>query len=105
MSGLADPRLLVASHIVPWSRDKVNRLNPSNGLCLSAIHDRAFDMGLITLTDDYRVILAKELRQRKEVFVEQVFIPLENRRIELPERFWPDQAFVSQHRSSIFVDR
>ena len=81
MSGLADPRLLVASHIVPWGRDKVNRLNPSNGLCLSAIHDRAFDMGLITLTDDYRVIPAKELRQRKEGFVEQVFIPLEKRRI------------------------
>ena len=105
MSGLSDPRLLIASHIVPWSRDKANRLNPSNGLCLSAIHDRAFDKGLITLSDDYRVILAKELRGRKEAFVEQVFIPLEGRKIELPERFWPDQSFISQHRSSVFVDR
>lgn len=105
MSGLADPRLLVASHIVPWSRDKANRLNPSNGLCLSAIHDRAFDKGLLTLTDDYRVILAKELRERKEAFVEQIFIPLEGQRIELPERFWPDQAFISQHRSLVFLDR
>jgi hypothetical protein len=105
MSGLADPRLLVASHIVPWSFDKANRLNPSNGLCLSAIHDRAFDKGLITLTDDYRVILARELRERKEAFVEQVFIPIEGRKIELPERFWPDQTFISQHRSSVFLDR
>ena len=47
MSGLSEPRLLIASHIVPWSRDKTNRLNPSNGLCLSAIHDRAFDKGLL----------------------------------------------------------
>lgn len=47
MSGLAEPRLLIASHIVPWSKDKTNRLNPSNGLCLSAIHDRAFDQGFI----------------------------------------------------------
>lgn len=46
MSGLSETRLLVASHIVPWSKDKANRLNPSNGLCLSAIHDRAFDKGL-----------------------------------------------------------
>jgi predicted restriction endonuclease len=38
MSGLSDARLLVASHIVPWSQDKANRLNPSNGLCLSALH-------------------------------------------------------------------
>jgi predicted restriction endonuclease len=45
MSGLSDARLLIASHIVPWSQDKQNRLNPSNGLCLSAIHDRAFDKG------------------------------------------------------------
>lgn len=105
ISGLADPRLLVASHIVPWSRDKANRLNPSNGLCLSAIHDRAFDKGLITLTDDYRVILAKELRERKEAFVEQIFIPIEGQKIELPERFWPDQAFILQHRSLVFLDR
>ncbi|PKO63479.1 MAG: hypothetical protein CVU23_10510 [Betaproteobacteria bacterium HGW-Betaproteobacteria-17] len=48
MSGLSDARLLIASHIVPWSKDKANRLNPSNGLCLSAIHDRAFDKGLIS---------------------------------------------------------
>jgi hypothetical protein len=34
MSGLSEPRLLLASHIVPWSKDKANRLNPSNGLCL-----------------------------------------------------------------------
>lgn len=105
MSGLTEPRLLVASHIVPWSRDKANRLNPSNGLCLSAIHDRAFDKGLITLSDDYRVILSKELRERKEAFVEQIFVPLDGRRIELPERFWPGKEFVSQHRATVFVDR
>jgi hypothetical protein len=29
MSGLSDSRLLIASHIVPWSSDKANRLNPS----------------------------------------------------------------------------
>lgn len=51
MSGVAEPVLLLASHIVPWSRDKANRLNPSNGLCLSAIHDRAFDRGLISFFD------------------------------------------------------
>ena len=55
MSQLAEPRLLIASHIIPWSEDKVNRLNPRNGLCLSALHDRAFDVGLITVTTDFRV--------------------------------------------------
>ncbi len=72
MSGLSDARLLIASHIVPWSQDKQNRLNPSNGLCLSAIHDRAFDKGLITLTDDFKIVISEELKLCDEVFVREV---------------------------------
>jgi len=104
MSGLSDSRLLIASHIVPWSKDKANRLNPSNGLCLSAIHDRAFDKGLITLNDDFQVVLAEELRACNEDFVKSVFHPLDGKKIEMPERFVPDRAFVVRHRKSCFVD-
>ena len=104
MSGLSEPRLLIASHIVPWSKDKTNRLNPSNGLCLSAIHDRAFDKGLISLTDDWRVVVSKELRKRDERFVQQVLLPLEGQQIELPERFLPDHAFLVRHRQDVFLD-
>jgi predicted restriction endonuclease len=104
MSGLSEPRLLIASHIVPWSKDKTNRLNPSNGLCLSAIHDRAFDKGLISLTDDWRVVVSKELRKRDELFVQQVLLPLEGQQIELPERFLPDHAFLVRHRQDVFLD-
>ena len=104
MSGLSEPRLLIASHIVPWSKDKTNRLNPSNGLCLSAIHDRAFDKGLITLTDDFRIVLSDALLKRDEGFVKQVLLPLSGRQIEMPERFAPDIAFVARHRVEVFVD-
>ena len=104
MSGLSEVRLLIASHIVPWSRDKANRLNPCNGLCLSAIHDRAFDKGLITLTDDLRVILSAELKQNSEDFVVKVLLPLEGKPIELPERFAPKPEFISWHRNTLFVD-
>lgn len=104
MSGLSDSRLLIASHIVPWSKDKANRLNPSNGLCLSAIHDRAFDKGLISLTDDFRVVLADELRKRDDVFVKQVLLPLDGQQIEVPERFIPDIAFIARHRAEVFLD-
>ena len=104
MSGLSDARLLIASHIVPWSIDKSNRLNPSNGLCLSAIHDRAFDKGLISLTDDGRVLLSDEIRKRDEVFVRAIFLPLENQKIEMPERFHPDHAFLQHHRAAIFLN-
>ena len=53
ISGLAVPQLLIASHIVPWSMDTKNQLNPQNGLCLSALHDKAYDIGLITVLPDY----------------------------------------------------
>lgn len=103
MSGLTDSRLLIASHIVPWSSDKANRLNPSNGLCLSAIHDRAFDKGLISLTDDWRVVLSDDLRTRDEAFVQAIFLPLENHQIEMPERFRPEPVFLAYHRTEIFL--
>ncbi|ENW2607848.1 HNH endonuclease, partial [Neisseria gonorrhoeae] len=40
ITGLKQPELLVASHIKPWGEDKDNRLNPRNGLCLNALHDK-----------------------------------------------------------------
>jgi hypothetical protein len=103
MSGLSDSRLLIASHIVPWRSDKANRLNPSNGLCLSAIHDRAFDKGLISLTDDWRIILSNDLRAQDEPFMKAIFLPLENKQIEMPERFRPEPVFLAHHRSDIFL--
>ncbi|MBI1174065.1 MAG: HNH endonuclease [Sideroxydans sp.] len=104
MSGLSESRLLIASHIVPWSKDKANRLNPSNGLCLSAIHDRAFDKGLLTLTDDFKIVVSEELKRKKEPFVIEVLLPLEGRVIDLPERFMPSVEFISRHRADLFVD-
>lgn len=102
ISGVSETRLLVASHIVPWSDDKVNRLNPSNGLCLSAIHDKAFDAHLFTLSDDWRVILSAPLKNSKDIFLREVFWPIADRSIELPERFMPEFSFIEKHRQAMF---
>lgn len=102
ISGLSDQRLLVASHIIPWRSDKSNRLNPSNGLCLSAIHDKAFDNGLISLSDDFCVLVSAGLLRRGGAFVEKVFAPIIGQHIEFPERFLPDKAFTQWHRSECF---
>lgn len=104
MTGVSDSRLLVASHIVPWSQDKANRLNPSNGLCLSALHDRAFDKGLITLDNDYRIVLSEEILKTDNAHLKSVFMPLKGERIELPERFLPSAEFLSWHRNHWFQD-
>ena len=55
---IANVELLNTSHIIPWRVDSTNRLNPGNGICLNALHDRAFDRGLITIDDDYRVVVS-----------------------------------------------
>jgi len=104
MSGLSEPQLLVASHIVPWSKDKGNRLNPSNGLCLSAIHDRAFDKGLITISSDFRVIVSRKLRQKSGDFLRDAILALHHTKIALPDRFQPKAEFLDWHRTKWFVD-
>lgn len=55
ITGIDTPDFLVASHIVPWSQDPSIRLDPSNGLCLSSLMDRAFEKGYICIEDDLSV--------------------------------------------------
>jgi hypothetical protein len=103
VSGVSDLRFLVASHIVPWRQDKANRLNPSNGLCLSAIHDKAFDKHLFSLTDDHRIVLSKSLKATKDTFLQEVFWPVADHAIEIPERFLPDPDLVQKHRAEMLA--
>lgn len=104
MSQLAEPKLLVASHIVPWGIDKSNRLNPRNGLCLSALHDRAFDLGLISVSDNFQVLVSKSLRKQfKNSLVASAFAAIENKPIHLPEKFQPEQEFLKWHRDNPFA--
>ena len=66
ITGIGTSSLLVASHILPWSKDKANRLNPSNGLCLNALHDKAFDNYLITVSPKYKIQVSKKLAAQKD---------------------------------------
>jgi putative restriction endonuclease len=52
------PKLLVASHIVPWSQDSKNRLNPQNGILFCLTHDAAFEAGILYVLPDLTVELA-----------------------------------------------
>ena len=104
VSRLDVPPLLVASHIIPWNQDKKNRLNPRNGLCLSALYDKAFDRGLITLDENYRIVLARSLANNRSEAARRFFHSIAGKPIELPERFWPDPTFLEHHRQHIFFD-
>ena len=104
ISGINVPRLLVASHIKRWADHPSERLNPRNGLCLSNLHDAAFDEGLITLDENLSVTLSKRLKAYfPQVVLEQNFVPFEGMPIRLPEKIAePDPEFLRYHRTSIF---
>jgi hypothetical protein len=99
ITGTPIPALLSASHIVAWSADRTQRLNPRNGLCLAKTQDAAFDRHLITLDDDLRVVLSKSIRDHfTSESVRVNFQPYEGRQINLPQRFTPDPALLKRHR-------
>lgn len=102
ISGLANPKLLVASHIVPWKTDEQNRLNPHNGLALSALHDKAFDLGFITMDEDYRVVVSSQNTDTKDQFFTSAIASFHGKPIVLPEKFYPAPKFLAFHREHIF---
>jgi len=105
ITGIAIPRLLVASHIKPWGEFPTDRLNPRNGLCLSSLHDAAFDAGLITVDDRMRVVISRELKgYLPQESLARNFLAYEGRRIRKPEKLAdPDWSCLEYHRTKIFT--
>lgn len=106
MTGIAIPTLLVASHIKPWkdSDDATEKANPQNGLCLNALHDKAFDQGLITVDNQYRIVVSSVLKKSKTLdeTTKQWICAKERQPIQLPERGKPDKAFLEYHQDHVF---
>ena len=98
ISGLQHAKLVIASHIVPWSQDTKNRLNPQNGLCLSALHDRAYDQGLITVMPDFTVRISPEIKRSKgDSFIAESLLRFDQQPIRFPDRFGPNPTFLERH--------
>lgn len=104
ITGLEIRSLLVASHIIPWSLDVKNRLNPENGLCLNSLHDKAFDNGYITITTNYELKLSKCLDSfnNNKSTIKTFFKDFEGFKIVLPERHYPKKEFLEYHYENIF---
>jgi putative restriction endonuclease len=103
ITGISTPALLVAGHIIPWAKNREHRMNPKNGLCLNTLHDKAFDLGLLTITPNYILKLSDTLLQSiKNPEADLFFIPYQNKAIILPERFTPAKAFLEYHNYTIF---
>ena len=103
ISGIDIPELLVASHIIPWSKNKTERLNPENGICLSSLYDKAFDVGLIGLSTSYKILISRDLKKNiNKGYYTQYFGILKNNQFNLPTKYYPKKEFIEFHLDTIF---
>lgn len=103
ITGIDIPDLLVASHILPWSKNEEERLNPENGICLSPLYDRAYDKGYISINKNYEVVISRDLKNKqKEEYHSKYFSSLSGTKIILPKKYYPNKEFLQFHLDVVF---
>jgi putative restriction endonuclease len=104
ITGLQRPEFLVAGHIMRWADDEKNRMNPHNGIAINALHDKAFEKGLLTITPDYIIKVSSELKKKGATEqVEELFIQYDGKPIYEPKKFWPEAEFLKHHNETRFI--
>lgn len=96
-TGIEKPEFLIASHIVPWSVDETIRLDPSNGICLSVLADRAFEHGYITIQDDLTITVAWALVGSDNKLAKQLS-PLDGAKLNAPKDHPPKVEYLKRRR-------
>ncbi len=97
ITGVNDPRLLVASHIKPWAKSSDReKLDGCNGLLLSPHVDRLFDAGLMSFDDDGNIKISSSL---DAVTLRQWSL----HNVTNVGKFLPEQAiYLNYHRNTVF---
>lgn len=98
LSEVYSPALLEAAHIIPWSKAGADqRVNPCNGILLSTIIHRFFDLGWLTINEDYSVS-TDHAQTKRDSFEWKLLNHLNGSRLRLPadKSHWPDPAFIRQ---------
>ncbi len=103
ITGINIPDLLIASHIIPWSKNEKERLNPENGICLSPLYDRAYDKGYIGIDKKYEILLSNDLKKKsKEEYYSKYFASIDGIKIIMPQKYYPHKTFLEYHLDKIF---
>lgn len=105
ITGIKIPQFLIASHIIPWSKadDKAEKTNPQNGMCLNALHDKAFDKGYLTITPDFTIKISTKLFEiQNDDISYKWFKSIKGNKILIPDRFVPKKEFLEYHNKNIF---
>jgi putative restriction endonuclease len=104
VTALSLRELLIASHILPWGTHLEERLNVRNGLCLTRLHDAAFDRGLIAFDDQFRLLLSPHLKvEINQRSVAENFGAYAGEPLRFPDdAALPELEFLAKHRTNIF---
>lgn len=98
ISGVGNPELLEACHIVDWSQDEFNRSNPRNGLCMNPFFHKAYDKQLLAITPDLTIIISEKLLHKThETKFKNYLKELNGNKIILPDKFLPQKDFLEIH--------
>ncbi len=85
------------------SVNESRRADPRNGVCLNSVYDKAFNRGLVTFSDDQRVVISPVLRaQSPSQFRQWALLDIEGAILNLPARFAPDPISLAFHREPVF---
>jgi putative restriction endonuclease len=79
-------------------------MNPCNGICLCAIHDRAFDKGLLIIDTSYRISLHPTIHKIERTdSVNDYFVKFDGNAIALPDRWHPMPNLLQRHGELVTV--
>lgn len=101
ITGLARPELVEACHIMDWTEDEINRINPCNGLAMNVLFHRAYDKLFIGINTDLKVIISDRLydglHSIEKIKTYEYFKQYNGIKIMLPNKFKPNLEFIDKH--------
>lgn len=96
LCGVKNSNLLIASHIKPWAESSASeKLDIENGLLLCPHHDKLFDLGYITFSDEGQIIISESLSETDRMFMNVN----KTMKIELTES---NKKYLKYHRENIY---
>ncbi len=98
LTGITTREFLIASHIVPWSVDHTIRLDPSNGICLSILADRAFENGFLLIEDDLSVKIDWS-KIGSDVKLGKILAEHDGAKLNVPKAHPPNVDFLRRRRA------
>ena len=103
ITGLDEPRLLVAAHIISWAEAPDIRVDPRNGLCLNALYDRAFEVGVLTVDGSYRIHVDERFATGGTLAAREAIVRLDGEYLRFSGDARPSPELLERHRAKFLA--